>query len=316
MSKGPCSVEGCENSTHAQGYCQRHYRLWKKYGVPENKPRDQYEKPGPKIDPSKPRSKAHGGLKLTCVNGHEFTPENTSFNTSGKRVCLTCKAEKARDLCRHGHLLTEDNVYVDNRGARVCRTCRRAAVAKWRSTSDYEEQQKTHCKRGHEFTEENTAYGYKGKRRICITCQKEDAVRRIQEREEKTHCANGHEYAKVSWYHDTFGNKVCHQCRKDAADRKRLKDYNVSLETYREMEERQGHMCAICRAPFTDLERKPAIDHFHDCCPKGSSCGGCVRGLLCHRCNTVLGMMNDSPEVLIRAAEYLMEATKFRARMQ
>lgn len=32
-----------------------------------------------------------------------------------------------------------------------------------------------------------------------------------------------------------------------------------------------------------------AIDHAHDCCSSGYSCGKCIRGLLCVACNTQLG---------------------------
>lgn len=30
-------------------------------------------------------------LKLLCIRGHEFTPENTAFTTSGQRACRACR---------------------------------------------------------------------------------------------------------------------------------------------------------------------------------------------------------------------------------
>jgi hypothetical protein len=308
MSKGPCSVEGCESGTHAQGYCQRHYRLWKKYGVPENKPRDQYEKPGPKIDPSKPRSKAHGGLKPACVNGHKFTPENTGY-VNGKRVCLTCRRELTH--CPQGHPYDEENTYVDSSGYKHCRTCRRERVAKWREDNNYQAPLPDTCSAGHEYPEdaEIDAAG----RRVCPECVADREAARKARQEERTHCVNGHQYVEGSWYRDTNGNLICAVCREETVSKARKKRYGLTDDQYRALEEKQGHKCAICLTPFEELNRKPGIDHFHDCCPKGSSCGECVRGLLCHRCNTVLGMMDDSPEMLIRAAEYLMNADKFRA---
>jgi NUMOD4 motif-containing protein/HNH endonuclease len=36
--------------------------------------------------------------KTRCPKDHEYTPENTTFNGKGGRVCLTCKREKALQL--------------------------------------------------------------------------------------------------------------------------------------------------------------------------------------------------------------------------
>lgn len=47
------------------------------------------------------------------------------------------------------------------------------------------------------------------------------------------------------------------------------------------------------------------LDHDHACCPGSKSCGGCVRGWLCRRCNTVLGLVGDSPETLQGLVSYL-----------
>lgn len=56
----------------------------------------------------------------------------------------------------------------------------------------------------------------------------------------------------------------------------------------------QGFACAICRNPNPPgKERRLAVDHDHACCPESTSCGKCVRGLLCLTCNKRLGILED-----------------------
>lgn len=71
--------------------------------------------------------------------------------------------------------------------------------------------------------------------------------------------------------------------------------------------------CAICSADVTrhepDAKKRfrpiSAIDHDHKCCPGSVSCGECLRGVLCRRCNVAIGYLKDSPEYSAAAAAYL-----------
>jgi hypothetical protein len=67
----------------------------------------------------------------------------------------------------------------------------------------------------------------------------------------------------------------------------------------------QGGRCAICPAREPGGRGGWHVDHDHACCPAGRSCGRCIRGLLCTRCNVGLGNFRDDPELLHRAAAYL-----------
>jgi hypothetical protein len=81
--------------------------------------------------------------------------------------------------------------------------------------------------------------------------------------------------------------------------------YGLTMVGYQELMERQGGGCAVCGATPAQNGRVLAVDHDHACCPGVYSCGKCVRGLLCHHCNTGLGHFVDSPERLEAAAAYL-----------
>lgn len=67
--------------------------------------------------------------------------------------------------------------------------------------------------------------------------------------------------------------------------------YGITPEQYDEMLEAQGGGCAICHRtePMGKSEEFFSVDHDHACCPGVRSCGKCVRGLLCVRCNNSVG---------------------------
>jgi len=74
--------------------------------------------------------------------------------------------------------------------------------------------------------------------------------------------------------------------------------YGLSREDYLVMYEEQQGSCAICGINETMLNGKRlVVDHCHDT--------GEVRGLLCVRCNTGIGMLQDNAEILASAVDYL-----------
>lgn len=73
--------------------------------------------------------------------------------------------------------------------------------------------------------------------------------------------------------------------------------YGISLEEYRAMEQAQGGVCKICKGPPCGKAKRLSVDHCHRT--------GKIRGLLCSKCNTMIGLADDDPTVLDRATAYL-----------
>jgi hypothetical protein len=89
----------------------------------------------------------------------------------------------------------------------------------------------------------------------------------------------------------------CWRCRVTAT-------YSLTADDLDALLAAQGGVCAVCNQHDRSGKRL-AIDHDHACCRGWRSCGKCVRGALCSRCNSGLGRMKDSPARLRAAAAYL-----------
>lgn len=79
---------------------------------------------------------------------------------------------------------------------------------------------------------------------------------------------------------------------------------SVNYEFFLELIEKQGNKCAICgkeeeKFCKTGIKKQLVVDHDHN--------SGQVRGLLCTSCNLGIGNLKDDPELLQKAAEYLMK---------
>jgi hypothetical protein len=104
------------------------------------------------------------------------------------------------------------------------------------------------------------------------------------------------------------GKFCCNECykeyrKKNKKDEKELNrlyqkktKYNLTAEKYYNMFLIQNNKCAICHEEFLD-GNKAFVDHCH----KTNK----VRGLLCAKCNSLLGMARDNIEILQNAIKYL-----------
>jgi len=77
---------------------------------------------------------------------------------------------------------------------------------------------------------------------------------------------------------------------------KRLKQYGINNEDYEIMLKNQNGLCGLCQEPM----KQCCIDHDHET--------GKVRGLLCHKCNLLLGqieLLKDSKLWLHKAETWI-----------
>lgn len=195
-----CSVEECEKEVHAKGLCQAHYR--------QQKRRERgLKKPGPRPDPSKPRSRHNPeGLR----GPSELSEEAAKERAPKKRAATDTH-------CANGHEFTEENSYIQENPnyaggeRRVCRICAR----NWQTK-------------------------FHGRPTIP------DDVPVALKNADKTHCKQGHPYDEENTFYRPDGSRWCRQCRTDSDLRQRLKKYGLTKEEFEGLLERSKGKCEIC----------------------------------------------------------------------
>jgi hypothetical protein len=84
--------------------------------------------------------------------------------------------------------------------------------------------------------------------------------------------------------------------------------YGITHEEYEQILSAQGGVCAICKGTFTPPHRSSKdpkrhgkthmpVDHCHDT--------DRIRGILCTRCNSLVGLALNSEDILDQAKAYL-----------
>lgn len=81
-----------------------------------------------------------------------------------------------------------------------------------------------------------------------------------------------------------------------------LAQYGIDSDDYQQLLDRQDNVCGICGLPPSMADKRNqrlVVDHDHHT--------GAVRGLLCQRCNRLLGQAKDSLMLLCAAVKYLRQ---------
>jgi hypothetical protein len=129
----------------------------------------------------------------------------------------------------------------------------------------------------------------------CFTCKE---IKSISDFRYKNTAADG-----CSSSCKTCENKRAVEWRKENPEW--LKDYNrkykygITKEQWDALFAKQGNKCGICGETTPGSKRDWCTDHDHKT--------GRVRGILCHRCNLILGKAEDNAVLLLTASKYLAE---------
>ncbi|MFF5771794.1 endonuclease domain-containing protein [Streptomyces californicus] len=205
--------------------------------------------------------------KKACVN-HEHATLWRNLRSSAFMANQVPTDTTRAQSCVHGHTYDEDNPpYVNpNKGTRSCRRCTRDSKLRSRGIDP-------------------TTVPYKPYRRG------------------NTECRAGHGYDSFG-FKDYGEGRICNECTRITSAKANLKKaYGLMFDDVARMLAEQGHACAACLEPFTEVN----LDDFRmddanvDHCHTGSH----NRGLLCMGCNIALGKVKDNVKTLARMIEYL-----------
>jgi hypothetical protein len=147
---------------------------------------------------------------------------------------------------------------------------------------------KTHCKRGHEFTEENTYIPLKGpNKRCCRTCRREKVKEYASRNREEINRRKRERRTTIT-----------------KADRRKanLQQLGWTPERWEDELKKQEGLCAICRKILTFEDKitgsRACADHVHAKPPK-------PRGILCINCNLGIGNLQENYEIMEAAIAYV-----------
>lgn len=95
------------------------------------------------------------------------------------------------------------------------------------------------------------------------------------------------------------------RCKRCERFRRFRRVYRLSESQFNKLLARNRGKCHICGAVFDVGIRKAhtlCVDHVED-----DDGNVYVRGLLCHKCNTAIGLLSDDPTIMVKAARYVCE---------
>ena len=134
----------------------------------------------------------------------------------------------------------------------------------------------------------------------CSTCKKELKAESFYKNKRRHDCLDSRckhcmDKAKSDWV-----QKNPDKVKEVSTNNRLLSRYGITLTEYNQLVAFQNNRCKICGNEASNgrsWSTKLSVDHCHST--------GKIRGLLCQKCNTGLGLFGDTIENLKKALEYL-----------
>jgi len=144
---------------------------------------------------------------------------------------------------------------------------------------------------------------------LCVDCDKEYKEKRktreldIIPSETLKRCTGCSLDKKIVEFNKNFNakNGIRSRCRDCENEERFQREYGIGWAEYNSMMEGQNGTCKICRKPECMVVRGKVLPLSVDHCHRT----GKIRGLLCRKCNTAIGLLGDNPEIADSARLYL-----------